>query len=133
MEEGMGQSDRKFSKDHTWVKLEDDKALIGITDYAQNELGDVVFIEFPDIGRELSQGESFGVIESVKAVSDLHAPIGGAVTEINEELQDAPEIVNSDPLDKGWIIAVDPENYAEQANNLMDEDAYLKYTEEEAK
>ena len=129
----MGASDLKFSKDHTWVKIEDGKSLVGITDYAQNELGDVVFIEFPDIGRELSQGESFGVIESVKAVSDLHAPVGGTVAEINEELQDAPEIVNSDPLDKGWIIAIESDDAAEQANNLMDESDYIKYTEEESK
>ena len=129
----MGQSERKFSKDHTWVKIENGKALVGITDYAQNELGDVVFIEFPDIGRELSQGESFGVIESVKAVSDLHAPVGGTVVEINEELQDAPEVVNSDPLEKGWIIAVESAVASEQVQNLMDENTYIKYTEEESK
>lgn len=129
----MGPSDLKFSKDHTWVKIEDGKVLIGITDYAQNELGDVVFIEFPDIGQELSQGESFGVIESVKAVSDLHAPVGGKVVEINEELQDAPEIVNNDPFDKGWIIAVESADASAEAEGLMDEAAYIRYTEEESK
>jgi glycine cleavage system H protein len=129
----MGHPDLKFSKDHTWAKIENGKSLVGITDYAQNELGDVVFIEFPDIGQEVGQGESFGVIESVKAVSDLHAPVGGTVVEINEELQDAPEIVNSDPLEKGWIIALESNDASEQANSLMDEDDYIKYTEEESK
>jgi len=129
----MAPPDLKFSKDHTWVKIEDGKALIGVTDYAQNELGDVVFIEFPDIGQEFNQGESFGVIESVKAVSDLHAPIGGKVVEINEELQDAPEIVNSDPFDKGWIIAIEATDASAEAESLMDEAAYIKYTEEESK
>ncbi len=129
----MGHPDLKFSKDHTWVKIEDGKSLIGITDYAQNELGDVVFIEFPDIGQEVSQGDAFGVIESVKAVSDLHAPVGGTVAEINEELQDAPEVVNSDPLEKGWIIALESNDASEQAKSLMNEDDYIKYTEEESK
>ncbi len=129
----MNPSDRKYSKDHTWVKFEDEKALVGITDYAQKELGDVVFIEFPEIGRELSSGESFGVIESVKAVSDLHVPVGGKVIELNEELQDSPEIINSDPYDKGWIIAIEPDDASEQAENLVDVDAYVMYTEEESK
>lgn len=129
----MAPPDLKFSKDHTWVKIEDGRALIGVTDYAQNELGDVVFIEFPDIGQEFNQGESFGVIESVKAVSDLHAPIGGKVVEINEELQDAPEIVNSDPCEKGWIIAIEATDASTEAESLMDEAAYIKYTEEESK
>ena len=129
----MNPSDRKYSKDHTWVKFEDGKALVGITDYAQNELGDVVFIEFPDIGRELSQGESFGVIESVKAVSDLHVPVGGKVIELNEELQNSPEIINSDPYDKGWIIAVEPDSSSEQAEDLVSANDYVTYTEEESK
>ena len=91
------------------------------------------FIEFPDVGRELSPGESFGVIESVKAVSDLHTPVGGTVVEINEELQDSPEIVNSDPLAKGWIIAVNSADVSGQTEDLMDAEAYMKYTEEESK
>ena len=96
----------KYSSDHEWVSLENDIATVGITDYAQGELGDLVFIELPDVGSIVSQGESFGTIEAVKAVSDLFAPVSGEVTEINAVLADDPEVVNKDPYTDGWMIKV---------------------------
>ena len=96
----------RYSKDHEWVRVEGDKGRIGITDYAQNQLGDVVFLELPEVGRTLAPGDQFGTVESVKAVSELYMPVGGEVTAINENLADEPEQVNSDPYKGGWMIDV---------------------------
>ncbi len=96
--------DLRYTKSHEWVRVEDDVATIGITDHAQEELGDVVFVELPESGATFEAGDSFGIVESVKAVSDLYTPVGGEVVEINSTLEDAPEKVNEDPYGEGWII-----------------------------
>ncbi len=96
----------KYTREHEWVKVEEDRGRVGITHYAQDQLGDVVFVELPKIGRQLRQMESFGVVESVKAVSDLYCPVGGEVVEVNSELERKPELVNADPYGAGWMIMV---------------------------
>ena len=99
--------DRKYSSEHEWVETTDGAARIGITDFAQDELGDVVFVELPDEGDDLSQGEEFGVVESIKAVSDLYSPVNATVTAVNDALADQPELVNDDPFGEGWMLEVD--------------------------
>ena len=96
----------KYTKDHEWVRVEGDVAVVGITDYAQSELGDIVFVELPAKGKQLKQGESFGTIEAVKAVSDLYAPISGEVIEVNSELETKSELVNKDPYVSGWMLKI---------------------------
>ena len=98
--------DLVYTKDHEWMAIDNDVATVGITDYAQSELGDIVFIELPEIGTEVNQTEPFGTIEAVKAVSDLFAPVSGEVIEINSSLQDEPEQINADPYGKGWMIKI---------------------------
>jgi glycine cleavage system H protein len=99
-------ADLKYTKEHAWVRVEGAEALVGITDHAQKELGDIVFVETPKVGAALSRSKPFGVVESVKSVSDLHAPVSGSVARVNEALMAAPEIVNKDPYGAGWMIAV---------------------------
>jgi len=112
----------KYTKDHEWVKLDDAEAAVGITDFAQGQLGDVVFVELPEVGRQVKQGEMFGTIESVKAVSELFAPISGQVTAVNPELGVHPEQINAKPHD-AWMIKIKPSMPAE-ADALLDADAY---------
>ncbi len=100
--------DRRYIESHEWAKDEDGHVRIGISDFAQDELGDIVFVELPDVGEEIIADEPFGVIESIKAVSDLYAPLGGSVTAINEELFDRPELVNQEPYEGGWMLEIDP-------------------------
>lgn len=119
--------DLRYSKEHEWVRVEDDTATIGITSFAADELGDIVFIELPEVGSTLSQFGTFGVVESVKAVSDLYAPISGEVLEVNEALRDAPELLNSDAFAEGWIAKVRLSDAAE-IDALMDADAYAAET-----
>ena len=119
--------DLRYSKEHEWVRLDGASATIGITRYAADELGDVVFVELPAVGTRLEQFASFGVVESVKAVSDLYAPVSGEVTEVNDALADGPELLNSDPFGAGWIARLalgDPS----QVDELMDADAYAELT-----
>jgi glycine cleavage system H protein len=113
----------KYTKDHEWIKVEGDTGIVGITDYAVGELGDVVFVELPAKGKQVKQGESFGTIEAVKAVSDLFAPLAGEVTETNADLEKSPELVNKDPYGKGWMIKLKLKDKNE-LNNLMDVKAY---------
>jgi len=113
----------KYSKDHEWVKLEGDTGIIGITDYAQGELGDVVFVELPEVGAELKQGESFGTIEAVKAVSDMYSPVSCEVIEVNDQLEGDPALVNQSPYADGWMIKVKLTDPGE-LDELMDADAY---------
>ena len=116
--------DVKYTDDHEWAKLDGDVATIGISDYAQDQLGDIVFVELPETGSSFDKGEEFGSVESVKAVSELYMPLGGEVVEINPELEDAPEQVNSDPYGGGWMLKVkiaDPADF----DALMDRTAYL--------
>ncbi|NEU56120.1 glycine cleavage system protein GcvH [Halorussus sp. MSC15.2] len=99
--------DRTYSSEHEWVETTDGTARVGITDFAQDELGDVVFVELPDEGEDLTAGEEFGVVESIKAVSDLYAPVNGTVTAVNDALADQPELVNDDPFGEGWMLEVE--------------------------
>jgi glycine cleavage system H protein len=120
----MYPSDRQYTNDHEWLRVEGDVAVVGITDYAQQQLGDVVFVELPEVGRTFAKGDVFGTIESVKAVSELFAPIGGEVLEVNSGLTQTPEQVNSDPHG-AWMIKVRPSNTSE-VSELLSAD---KYTE----
>lgn len=115
----------KYTNDHEWMRVEGEFGWVGITDYAQGELGDVVFVELPAIGTKVQQGKSFGTIEAVKAVSDLYAPVSGEVLEINKDVQSAPDSVNKDPYGKGWMIKMRIAN-AGEIGSLLDVDAYKK-------
>jgi glycine cleavage system H protein len=120
--------DLQYTKSHEWVRTEGDTATIGITDHAQDELGDVVFVELPDEGTTLDAGESFGTVESVKAVSDLYTPVGGEIVEVNSALNDAPEKINEDPYGEGWIVKLRTSGEAE----LLSAEGYEKVLQEEA-
>lgn len=113
----------KYTKDHEWIRVEGDEAFVGITDYAQSELGEIVFLDIPTEGEVVAQGESFGSIEAVKTVSDLFMPATGRVLEINPELEAHPELVNSDPYGEGWLVKVTVDNAAE-LDSLLDAAAY---------
>jgi glycine cleavage system H protein len=113
----------KYTKDHEWVKIEGDTAIIGITDFAQHELGDIVFVEVDTAGESLDKEETFGTIEAVKTVSDLFMPLGGEVLEFNEELESSPDIINKDPYNEGWIIKIKIADVAE-ADDLLTAEAY---------
>jgi glycine cleavage system H protein len=128
----MEPTDRKYTKEHEWVKMDGDLAIVGITDYAQGQLGDIVYVELPQPGDTLSQFESFGIIESVKAASDLFAPVSGEVVAVNEELVDRPELVNEDPYGEGWMLKVHPENESEieALMTAKEYEAHLKTLEE---
>jgi glycine cleavage system H protein len=126
----MNPTDRKYSKSHEWVKVEGSTAIIGITDHAQDALGDITFIELPKNGAALKKEKECGVIESVKAASDIYAPISGTVTEINESLESAPEEINSDPYNNGWIYKCTITSAAE-IDSLMDAATYEKFLENE--
>lgn len=115
----------KYTKDHEWIHIDGNTGTIGITDYAQSELGDVVFVELPAVGTKLDQSKTFGTIEAVKAVSDLYAPVSGIVTEVNKEVQENPELVNKEPYDRGWMIKVTLEQ-PDQVTSLLDAEAYKK-------
>ncbi|MBT8447081.1 MAG: glycine cleavage system protein GcvH [Gammaproteobacteria bacterium] len=117
----------RFTEDHEWVRIDDNGiALVGISDYAQAELGDIVFVELPEVGHEGSQGEEVAVIESVKAAGEIKLPLSGTVVAANERLADEPEIINQAPLDDGWLLKIKPESPAE-FENLMDEEAYAEF------
>ncbi|HEX2765815.1 MAG TPA: glycine cleavage system protein GcvH [Candidatus Limnocylindria bacterium] len=119
--------DLRYSKEHEWVRVEDGRATIGITSFAADELGDIVFVELPEVGAELKQFATFGVVESVKAVSDLYAPVSGTVTDVNEALRDRPELLNSDPFGEGWIARVELADPSE-IDGLLDAEAYAAET-----
>ena len=113
--------DLKYSAEHEWVKIEDGKARIGITHFAQSELGDIVFVELPQVGDEIKAGDAFGSVESVKTVSELYAPISGKVVEVNTELEDSPEFVNESPYENAWMIVIEPADLAEVESLLSPE------------
>jgi glycine cleavage system H protein len=115
----------KYTNDHEWIRVEGDTGWVGITDYAQGELGDVVFVELPAVGTKVAQGKSFGTIEAVKAVSDIYAPVSGEVLEANKDVQTSPDAVNKDPYGKGWMIKMRIGNPAE-LTKLLDVSAYKK-------
>jgi glycine cleavage system H protein len=128
----MYPNEYRYTKEHEWVRLEGGTATIGITDYAQHALGDVVYVEMPKVGTKIAAGKSFGTVESVKAVSEIYAPVSGEVSEINASLAGAPELINTDPHGKAWLIkvsGVDPSGIA----GLMDSAAYQTYIAEQEK
>jgi glycine cleavage system H protein len=116
-------TDLRYTRDHEWVRVDGEEATVGITQYAADQLGDIVFVELPETGRDLEMAKPFGVVESVKAVSDLYAPVSGAVTSTNDALSGKPELVNSDPYGDGWMIKVSVEDKA-QLDDLLDGEAY---------
>ena len=119
----------RYARSDEWIRSEGESVYLGLTDYAQSELSDVVFVELPPVGHALLAGESFGVVESVKAVSDLIAPIGGQVLEVNQELEEHPERINEDPYGRGWILRMDPSTSPEAAD-LLSPEAYRELVEE---
>lgn len=122
--------DRKYAKTHEWVKIEGKMAIVGITDHAQDSLGDITFVELPKTGAQVRSGSECAVIESVKAAGDLYAPVGGKISEVNEALETAPEKINTDPYGEGWIIKIENFNAAD-LDNLLDAAAYEKFLETE--
>jgi glycine cleavage system H protein len=128
----MYPSEYRYTKDHEWIKAEGSNGTIGITDYAQQQLGDVVFVELPKVGAKLKSGATFGSVESVKAVSDIYSPISGEVVEINSALVDSPEKINSDPHGAAWLVKVRLDN-PQEAASLMDVVAYQAYIAEKEK
>ena len=119
--------DLQYTKSHEWVRVEDGVATVGITDHAQDELGDVVFVELPETGATLAPGDAFGAVESVKAVSDLYAPVGGEVVEVNSALEDSPEKINEDPYGEGWIVKI----RVSGEGDLLSASDYEQFLEEE--
>ena len=118
----------KFTRDHEWIRLDGEVATVGITDYAQKQLGDVVFVELPEVGRNVVAGKEAAVVESVKAASEVYAPVAGGVVEVNEALADDPALVNRDPQGEGWFVKLRIENQSE-LDSLLDEAAYKEYCE----
>lgn len=131
----MGQwntpADLRYTDENEWVRLENGEAVAGVTDYAQDQLSDIVFVELPQVGDQFGQGDSFGVVESVKAASDLYMPAAGEITAVNTELEDTPELVNQDAYGKGWMVRFKPSDPSEM-DGLMDAAAYEKFTAEQA-
>ncbi len=115
----------KYSKDHEWAKVDGDIVTVGIDDYAQDQLGEVVFVEVPEVGDTFSKGDEFGTVESVKAVSEIYLPVSGEIVEVNEGLEDAPELVNNSPYEEGWIVKVKAEDLSE-LDTMLDKAAYLE-------
>ena len=115
--------DLRYTNEHEWIRVEGNRGVVGITFYAQEQLGDVVFVELPKVGTKLEQGKPFGVVESVKTASDLYAPVSGTVVEVNEQLVDQPELVNKDPYGQGWMIAIDLADPS-QVNSLLTAEQY---------
>jgi len=120
----------RYTKEHEWARQKGGRVTVGITDFAQDQLGDVVYVELPAVGDEVKKGESFGVVESTKAVSELFAPISGKVVEVNDPLVEAPETVNEDPYEEGWMIAIEPADPKELAE-LLDVKAYAAFVAEQ--
>lgn len=115
----------KYTKDHEWIRVKGREGYIGITDYAQGELGDIVYVELPKIGAQIQKGQSFGTVEAVKAVSDLYAPVSGTVQEVNKVINDTPDVVNKDPYGEGWMLKVILDD-ASELDSLLDVESYKK-------
>jgi glycine cleavage system H protein len=122
--------DMKYTREHEWARVDGNRATIGVTEFAGDQLGDIVYVELPDVGDMVKKGESFGVVESTKAVSELFSPVTGKVIEVNDPLTDAPETINEDPYEEGWMIQVEISSPGELAE-LMDAAAYTKFVQEE--
>lgn len=122
--------DLRYTREHEWARVKGTRVVVGITEYAQDQLGDVVYVELPSVGDEVKKGEAFGVVESTKAVSDVFAPVSGKVVEVNDPLADAPETINADPYEEGWMIQVEASNLKD-LDDLLTAKAYAKFVEEE--
>ena len=122
--------DLRYTREHEWARRKGNQVVVGITDFAQHQLGDVVYVELPDVGDPVKKGESFGVVESTKAVSELFSPLSGKVVEVNDPLADAPETVNEDPYEEGWMIVIEPSD-PKELETLMDAKAYRAFVEEQ--
>jgi len=119
--------DLKYTKDHEWLRIENNGCRVGITDYAQNSLHEVVYADLPKVGRRLAQKESFGTVESVKAVSEVYSPVSGEVVEVNQKLADSPELINKEPYGEGWLILMKPSKLEEEAGELMSAKEYEEF------
>ena len=117
--------DLKYTEGHEWLKIKGNAAQIGITDHAQSELTDIVFVELPEIGKEVKKGDELCVVESVKSVSEIYAPVSGKITKVNEKLEDSPETINESPYDEGWLVEIELADSSE-TNDLLDADSYKK-------
>jgi glycine cleavage system H protein len=122
-------ADRRYTTEHEWIKPEGDNYVVGITAFAQDQLGDIVYVELPKVGDQIEAGKAFGVIESVKTASDLYAPVSGEVVEVNGDLVDQPQSVNDDPYDRGWMVKIRPSN-ASEVDQLLSADQYAEQTGE---
>jgi len=122
--------DLRYTREHEWARKKGRLVVVGITDYAQDQLGDVVYVELPAVGDEVKRGEAFGVVESTKAVSDLFAPVSGKVVEVNDPLSDAPETINSDPYEEGWLVTLEPSE-PKELDDLLDAKAYQAFVDEQ--
>ena len=123
--------DLKYTKEHEWCRVKGNRVVVGITDHAQDALGDIVYVELPEVGDPVKKGEAFGVVESTKAVSELFSPVTGKVVEVNDPLSDAPETINEDPYEEGWMIQVEVSDFKE-LDTLLDAAAYQKFIQEES-
>ncbi len=119
----------RYTKEHEWIRMDGNTAIMGITDFAQDQLGDVVYVELPEIGKDFKKGEALGVVESVKTVSDIFSPVQGKVSEVNQSLNECPELINKDPYDKGWILKMEVVS-PDIINDLLDQKAYEKLIKE---
>src|SRR5512142_2717241 len=122
--------DLRYTREHEWARKKGARIVVGITDFAQDQLGDVVYVELPDVGDAVKKGESFGVVESTKAVSELFAPVSGKIVEVNDPLSDAPETINEDPYGEGWMVTIEPSDPSE-LDALLDPKAYSAFVEEQ--
>lgn len=125
----MYPNDRRYSRDHEWVRMEDDVCVLGITDFAQSELGEVVYVELPEVGHVFNSGDELGTIESVKAVAEIYTPVAGEVVEVNDSLQDDPGAINEDPHGDGWLVKIKYSS-SKDFEELMDAEAYQAFVEE---
>ena len=125
----MSEKGLLFTKDHEWVRVQGKVVVVGITDYAQDELGDVVFVDLPSVGDQVEEGEGFAVVESVKAVSDIYAPVSGTIVKVNTELEDSPELINESPHEQGWIVEIELAE-GTQLDDLMSEEEYEAFIKE---
>ena len=126
----MKAEEMKYTKDHIWVHADGDNAVVGLSDYAQNELGDIVFVEMPEAGKSFKKGDTLGTVESVKSVSDILSPISGEITDFNKLLEDAPETINKDPYGEGWVVKMNIAN-KDELGELLEYTAYIEFTESE--
>ncbi len=122
--------DLRYTREHEWARMKGSRVVVGITEFAQDQLGDVVYVELPDVGDPVKKGESFGVVESTKAVSELFAPVTGKVVEVNDPLSDGPETINEDPYEEGWMIVIEPSD-PKELEALLDAKAYRAFVEEQ--